>query len=536
MKKKWKLGLLLAALTVFMLQMTVMAAGEPITPYFCWIAGDQVNVITLGTAPSDDGQYYLFALKTYETGVGSRTDYCATAPAGQIAQFTTSLDLNTASSKLYSRFVVTVLQGGRYVPVSNGIYITNPEAVATASTASVAEASGNMKGIYTDAAHASDISALGAGYVVNEFDLSYLLNGTGCVYEYNGKVYEFNALEVAGYDLRIQAFNAQNADVVMMLTNTNAKRGASQDLVYPAALTGSANPSHYAFNVSSQAGEEKLEAVMSFLAERYNGGPGSAGSVHHFIIGNEVNSSDTWHYAGDISVDEFCREYAKQFRVCYNAIKSHNAGAKVYTCIDQCWTHKNAGQGAYRGKDFMDKFNAEIKGSGNINWCLSFHPYPVPLNHTKFWSVKKGYEFVRPTQDENTKMVTPMNMTVVTNYMSKPEFLAPGDTVNTQVPGGVRDIVISEIGFNASSASADTDENIQAAAMVYAYKLAAANPHIKAIWINNAMDNPGEISQGLAYGLKRLDGTPRPAYTAYIEMDKGNTDYLLPFIGIKQWP
>lgn len=540
MKKRWKLGLLLAALTVFMLQLTVSAAGRPLNTFFCYIAENQVNVITVGSATGDDGQYYLFALKPYETGVGSRTDYCATVPAADMAHFIVPLDLNTASSKLYSRFVVTVRQNGVYVPVSTEMYITNPEAVATASTVSIAEATGNKKGIYTGWQHAADISTLGAGYVVDQFDATYFLNGGGFPYEYNGKVYDFSAREVAAADIKVQTYNAQNVDLVMMILNSNRNGGGSQDLVYPAATAGvakgSANPNMYAFNVSSQAGEEKLEAWVSFLAERYNGGPGSVGSVHHFIIGNEVNSSYAWHYAGDISEEEFYKEYAKQFRVCYNAIKSHNAGAKVYTCIDQCWTHIDTGhpKSSYSGKRIMDGFNNEIKSTGNINWGLSFHPYSVPLMHTKFWTTKAGYQGL-VKNSENTKMVTPMNLDVVTNYFTKPEFFAPADSVSL-AQGGVRDIIISELGFNSSAVSADTDENVQAAAIVYAYKLATSNPHIKAVMINNVIDNAEEVAQGLAMGLKRADGTPKPAYTAYMQMDGGDTNYLLPYVGLSRWP
>lgn len=550
MKKRWKLGLLVAALTVFMLQMTVLAAGESVTPLYCWIAGEQVNVITMGTAPSDDGQFYLFALKTYETGLGNRTDYCATAPVAEVATFSLPLDLNTASSKLYSRFVVAVVRGGKFVPVSTtGIYITNPEVVATSSTVSQAEATGNNKGLYPEKREdAAELAALGAGYVVDYVDLSYLLNGTGYTYVYNGKAYQFDAMELHAVDLKVQSYGSQNLDVVMMIYNTNAKGGASQDLVYPAAAKGvaegKAHPAQYAFNVSSQAGEEKLEAVMSLLAERYNGGPESAGSIQHFVIGNEVNSSDSWYYAGHISASEFSVEYAKQFRVCYNAIKSHNSGAKVYVSFDQRWTHCDGGA-SFKGKDILDGFNDAIRTSGNIAWCYSFHPYPAPLPHAKFWvgyksSISDYRSYVKQSND--TKIVTPINMNIVTDYLSQPAFLAPTDSANTRVGGVVRDIVISELGFNSKAANLpfigpiDTNEYVQAAAMVYAYKLATANPHIKAVWISRLMDNQIEVNQGCAFGLKNPNGTPKVSYNAFMQMDKGNTDYLLPYIGIKSWP
>ena len=124
MKKRWSLWLALTMMLVFMLQTTVFAAGETVTISHCMITGQDVTVIAAGAvAPSDTGLYYLCELKPYEAGVGARVDYCASAPAADAVQFTTPLNFNSATSKLYSRFVVTALQGGVYVPVSNEMYI-----------------------------------------------------------------------------------------------------------------------------------------------------------------------------------------------------------------------------------------------------------------------------------------------------------------------------------------------------------------------------------------------------------------------------
>lgn len=537
MRRKWKVGLLVAVLTVFMMSMTAVAADKTVKIFYSYIVGDQVVVISVGNAASDDGNYYLFDLKTYEAGIGTRTNYCATAPANSVAQFVFPLYADTPLSKLTSRFVVAVLRGGAYVQVSSEMYITNPEAAAKASTVSFAEATGNKKGVFMDWRFSNQITGLGAGYVIGELDAYYFFKEGGFTYTYNGKPYEFSLKEVAATDLKVSQTSAQGADFVAILTNSYKGHPGTAEMVYPAALTGvakgTATPNKYAFNVSNQIGEEKLEAWVAFLADRYGKG---AAQIQHFIIGNEVNSSYAWHYAGDISAEAFTSEYAKQFRVCYNAIKSRNAGAKVYVCVDQCWTHTDTGhpKSSYGGKTFIDIFNREITSAGNINWGFSFHPYAVPLDHAKFWTTRAGYGgLVKHT--ENTKMITPVNMEVATNYLSKAQFRAPADSVSL-APGGKRDVIISELGFNSSALKGmATDENTQAAAMVYAFKLAQANPDIKAVMISTLIDNPGEITQGLANGLMRVDGGVKPAYAAFQSMDKGNTDYLLPFIGKSSW-
>ena len=232
MKKKWKLGMLLTLLLVFVMQMTVMAAGESVTINYCYIEGDQVIVIGSGAvAASDDGNYYLFALKPYEAGVGARTDYCASAPAAELVQFTTPLGLDTAASKLYSRFVVTALRGGAFVPVSTEMYITNPEAVAKASTKSIAEATGNKKGLYCGWQYTQYLSDLGAGYVASVLNTADFFNGGGVNYTYNGKTYQFNAQQVQSTDILVRLYNEQNVDIVM--TIVNGYNAATADIVYP---------------------------------------------------------------------------------------------------------------------------------------------------------------------------------------------------------------------------------------------------------------------------------------------------------------
>lgn len=526
MKKRWKLGMLLTLLLVFVMQVTVMAAGESVTINYCYIEGDQVNVIASGMAASDDGNYYLFALKTYETGVGARTDYCAAAPAAEVVHFTTPLGLDTASSKLYSRFVVTALRGGAFVPVSTEMYITNPEVVAKASTKSIAEATGNKKGLYCGWQYSQCISDLGAGYVAALLNTADFFSGGGVNYTYNGKAYQFNGAKVQETDNLVKLYNSQNADIVM--TVVNGYNAGTADMVYPEALTNpSKHPNYYAFNVENQSGEEKLEALLSFISERYSGG--MYGSVHNYVIGNEVNSSDSWHYAGEISVNDFAVKYAKQFRVAYNAIKSHNMGANVYICTDQRWLHNDGGS-SYGGKPVIDGFNAEILRTGNINWGLSFHPYPAPLANTNFWTDAPGYGALKLVDHtENTKMITPLNMEVVTNYMQKPEYLAPS--------GGVRNIFISELGFSSmSTVSPGVDEGVQAAALVYAFKLIQANPYIKGVAINSIIDNDFEVvNDKLAVGLMRSDTAQKPAYNAFKLMDKESLDQFLPYIGASSW-
>jgi hypothetical protein len=547
MKKKISLVLILAMIFTMAMPINALAAKKSskssksttastvaATPTLainnCVIQGSQVLVVASGAAavPSADGTYYLFELKPYEAGIGARTDYCATgvADANGIIQFTTPLNYNTATSKLYSRFAVATIQNGVFTSVSGESYITNPEAVATKATANVAR---SKKGLTADWRYASNLTELNAGYASYELDISRFFVGGGTSYTYNGKTYSFNSAVVAEYDAVVQKLSGAGCNVVMVIKNSfNA---ATADLIAPTGRVAGYNC--YAMNVDEQGGTEKIEALMSFLANRYSGG--SYGTIHNWIIGNEVNNNNPWHYLGNVTVDDFAAHYAKEVRVCYNAIKSQNSGARVYINIDQRWTHTDSNTLAYKGRDVLDKFAANITATGNIDWGLSFHPHPVPLYNATFWSLPASYAKMNLiTHSDDSKMVNPTNLDVVTNHMTQASMLSP--------TGTVRHIMISEMGFTsqsgatAASLGIQTNEATQAAAMVYAYKLAAQNPYIEGIIIHREVDNDSEIiSDGMAVGIMTSAGVPKQAYSAFKIMDIGDTSYLLPYLGATSW-
>lgn len=523
MKKRFRWGLALTLLCVFMLQMTVAAAGGTVTIAGCVISGNNVVVTATGaTAQSDDGNYYLFALEPYQTGIGSRTDYCAAAPAAATVQFTTPLNYNAANSKLYSRFVVAVKSGAAYVAVSNEMYITNPEAVAAKAGGQPAK---SKKGLITDAAYVADLTDLNVGYAAYKMVAGMFFDGGGVSYNYNGKTYNFNAGTVAAYDLLIPQLSNAGCNVIMVMMNEwNA---AALDLIPPAGRV--AGQTSYAFNVQEQVPTEKLEALMAFLSERYTNN--GHGTVNTWIIGNEVNNNTPAHYMGNVSVEAFAADYAKQFRVCYNAIKSHNADAAIYTNIDQRWNFVDSARiYQYPGRSFLDNFATNISATGNIDWGLSFHPAAIPYDNAKFWSIPSPYSGMNLVNNsDSSKFVTVQNMQVIVNHMTQASMLSP--------KGTVRNMIVSELGFPSTNPTYATDEKVQAAAIVYAYKKIDSLPAIKAFVFHRHTDDAGEVATGLSYGL-RSGARTKFSYEVFKYMDTGNTaytDFALPYIGASSW-
>lgn len=524
MKRKIKFALAAAVMLVFALQMTALAAGLGVSVNACVIVGNQVHVAASGAVQaSDTGQYYLFALEPYETEVGARTDYCAAMPASESVTFTTDLNLNTASSRLYSRFVVTVLRAGVFVPVSNEMYITNPEVLASVSTGYPAR---SKKGVIADWRYTSDLTELNAGYATYVLDVSKFFQAGGVNFTYNGKNYSFNSTAVAEADAVCSLFTNEGCNVVMVIINNY--NPATLDMVPPLGRTASMTT--YAFNVQEQVPAEKLEALMSFLVQRYaNNGHGA---IHSWVIGNEVNNNYPAHYQGNISVDEFAADYAKQFRVCYNAIKSYNKDARVYTNIDQRWNWLDkASPLQYPSRTFLDKFAANITATGNIDWGLTIHPHAVPMDNCRFWLIPRPESTMNlVSHNDDSKFATIQNMEVFTEHMKHPEMLSPNGTV--------RHIMITELGFNASETNRHgSNEQYQAAALVYAYKKAESLPEIEAFIIHKHNDDPGEAASEVSFGL-RVGDRKRFAYDVFKFMDTGSTaytDFALPIIGVSSW-
>ena len=104
-------------------------------------------------------------------------------------------------------------------------------------------------------------------------------------------------------------------------------------------------------------------------------------------------------------------------------IKSNYSNANVYFSIDHDW-NDNCGNNErfFNGRDFLYRFNEYAKRGGNYNWSLAIHPYPNPLPNVRFWRS-------RPDKSEKASVVTPMNLSAVTDVLTKEDFLNPDGDV-----------------------------------------------------------------------------------------------------------
>lgn len=414
---------------------------------------------------SDDGVLYLFELQPYEYAVAPTAVPVASAPASLTPTFTVPY----TGTRLYTKLGLAVKSGGQNVLIANPQYIANPELLATHTKPRQQRALKSEQG--------------------KDFCNLYMSNNLNGV--------------IAGRYTTAQVMNQGNNQAI---TNPYSRAAMMPTDTHPVT------PQYYMLNASEPAGITALANDLSRCA--------ASSTVENFIIGNEVNVR-TWNYMIWTDWDHYIREYAQTFRVAYNAIKSQNANARVFVCIDQNWDrNRAAGHKEYYeyidGKDFLAKFNAMIASEGNIDWGVAQHPYPVPLTYAKFWDMSGcpngGY---MAAQVSSGKMMTFQNLSLLTNYLQSPEMLSP--------TGAVRHVILSEIGLTNAQGT-----DVQAAALYASYVAAKSNPYVE------------EIIYLLTYSEPQVDtrlaGQSQLVYNSLGTANEATYDaWAKAFIGISDW-
>lgn len=447
------------------------AASTGVTIAATVIQGADVVVTTAGASASDDGMYHLVASEPNQSAPAG-TDV-AQAAAASGATFTVPLAKGTANSMLFKKFTVCAMRGGALTPVSNSMYITNPEACASAAPARM---DFGKKGVLPDLLQSVASKNQPADLGAKQVNLNIPLSKIG---------------SLAGYDFSVRKYNGLGMQVnVIILVDV----ASPAQYINPYSLDGLGAHNYYGLNSSTAEGVAALEYASSYLAKHYSGI--GYGQVDNFIIGNEVNAWWLWNYMNCGSNDVFMQEYARAFRIMYNGIKSENANANVYTCIDHQWARAEASY-YISGKAFLTQLNSLIKNEGNVDWRVAIHPYNAPLYAPNAWETSGSV-----SHSQNSPYVTMANIDVLTDFLCTPDMLSP--------TGAARSVKCSEVGYTSANG-----EQLQAASLVYAYLVAENNSHIDGLVVSRESDDVIDIAQGMASGLCGLDGAHKMGYDFY---------------------
>ncbi len=475
-----------------------------------------------GQVPSDDGKLYLFPWKVYNAGLVGGPIATATIVRNKILELKADIHYNSEESLLFDKFVVATKQNGLFTAVSSPKYISNPELFSTDPSP---RKNAGKKGLIMDTAKIGNTKARELGVQQASFNifLSDLLTGNGEVkFNYNGKTYGYDNVKLGAYDYVIKSLSDQGMAVTIVILNPWV--AGCEYMVSPHARAGNRSKAlYYMLNTEEKEAVETLEATMAFLAWRYNGKMGF-GQVDNWIIGNEVNVRDMWNYAEPMSLNAYAQLFADQLRICYTAIKSTNSNAEVGFSLDQVWNENVSG--TYTARATLDAINSCISAQGNFDWFLSEHPYPVPLVWSKFWEPKSNLYASKVTHDAATPYLTMENIEVLTDYMCQPAFR------NTK--GQVRPIMLTEVGYNSLQG-----EDVQSAALCYAFQRCMNNRYITNFIYNRQTDDPTECAGGLACGLTTANDTHKMAFDTFRDMDGPNAQALIEqsaaVMGITDW-
>lgn len=474
--------------------------------------------LSLPDIPKSDDEYvYLFAFDSNETDQDILSIH--EKPITRIEKSTScEFQWQYHAEQLFQYFVPALLLEDEFVALSNGYYINNPEKIAQ-NTSLYPEAN-SKKGLLIDPTMIGTplLNDLGIAHTIYNIPLSHILGETTdpayptISYEYKGKTYHFNGLAMAGYDNLFTYFT--NSGMISTAVILNDWNDNYLELIHPMARKQNPDAYYYAFNTAEKEGCQHIEAIASFLTERYSSG--KYGLVSNWVISNEINQHKAWNYMDTDNIELYSAEYEKVLRIFYNAAKSHYANAKVYLSIDHDWNNNEGKNDIYfNGMDILESINKHALSKGNYNWGVAIHPYPDPLTRVNYWN--QTYD-----KSVDAPLLTLMNLNTITDFLSQEELLDQN--------GNIRSITVTELGFSSYSG-----EKLQAAAVAYCYYIIEANPYVEAFIMNRQTDALEELINGLAFGIYETDQSAKFLYEVFkdlgTEQDKKNLDFMLNILG-----
>lgn len=470
---------------------------------------------------SDNDIIYLFELQSYENdSIINNSVIDGTKPIEFVKKSRkVSITVPYEKKRLFSRFLPAILIEGEFIPIAKAQFITNPEILA--KELGKYPKLKSKKGILLDAntINKKELYDLEVQRIIYNMPLSYVIGESDSEalptteYEYDGETYLYNTYMLAGFDSLFKCLTDNGYHITLIILNDWNEE--YQEIMHPLSRRKTGRSLYYAFNTEEEDGTKLIEATASFLADRYTGG--DCGMVYDWVIANEINQQGIWNYMKTGDLNYYTESFERSFRIFYNAIKSNYSEAKVYFSIDHDWNNNGGNNYShFNGRDLLYEFNEIAKGRGNYDWGLSIHPYPNPLNRTKFWT--REYD-----KTEDAKVITPMNLSALTDVITKNEFL---DT-----KGKVRNIGITELGFCSRRG-----EDAQAAAFAYCYYIIDDNKYIDSFLLNRQHDDDGALESGLSLGIYNNDYSPKKIEEVfkYIDTEKGKSyiPEMLDIIGV----
>lgn len=338
-------------------------------------------------------------------GAGKAPAVCASAKAarGEI-KFTlpfyidSSEDTQSGSgraNRLLSSFALAYTDGdisddgfSEYTLLTDCAYISDPEALAASSEAS---ANGNgqasIKGISYPVPSPADAIRLGAFKTVIKADLSELIYSDTEVgddqadrvipHNYGGRTYYFSSEAIGELDRGISAYSNSGIEVYLRLVlgaGSGTPGADALSKLYYGAPDGS-GAEGYAINIGTPDAARLFGAAVDLLAARYLGSGDDAkihGKVSSFIIGNDMNDTDSRSYSFGASESRYIRDCETLARYAYLTVRSHGA-ADIFISLGKNWESggSESGAGTITSRRFLTLFAEASALGGDYPWNVA---------------------------------------------------------------------------------------------------------------------------------------------------------------------
>lgn len=336
-------------------------------------------------------------------------------------------------------------------------------------------------------------------------DYPAVTNGFIEPYEFEGENFYFYM--GAQYDLVAWAKMANQAG---MTANVVFLMGWDEDGLGREYLIDEASrePGHtYYAPATSGYGEKTIRAFFSYLMDSLSE---EGAHIDNFILGNEVNMPNSWHYSGSSDPTSCATKYADAFYDMYSIVRQHTSISRCSISLDHSWNNNDEGRGI-SARDFLRIFNDRLASEYGVDdWCISMHLYPAMLYETAIWTEPEGLN----PRSADARIVDGHNLSYITTYIR--------DTY-----GENHRIMLTEQGFTDYCGEAN-----QAAALAYSYYAAKYDSMVDNFILNT------EIA---GYRLNfEIDG--KLAGEVFARLDSGKKEdeewidaTILPIIGVDSW-